>query len=342
MSNHNDNSKTHDFSKKEYIYTAKGFGIILVLLFHYGPSIWWPEYYQIAGSIVYKFHMPLFMFLSGFLFYKERQIDISFWQNYKITLKKKTLRLLLPYISISFLYIVLKLSMQSFFSYHPVNATSLLNIIIKPTSGVASILWFIYALYIIFLFFPIAKTILKNDILLILLSSLLFFFEVTDYFILNRLFRFFPIFVYGYMFRKYALFEKSNVLICIIISWLLFIVISIIDKNTFMGTPGIISMLGGISGSVGCIYVSILINKISLIKYFKKWGENSDKIYLMHQPIVWFIPVILHNKFQVSSDMLMIGVLFALFLGLLIPIYIYKIIISRSNLLSLLILGIKK
>ena len=45
---------------------AKTIGIILVVIGHYNPADA-PEWYHLANRFIYAFHMPLFMFASGYM-----------------------------------------------------------------------------------------------------------------------------------------------------------------------------------------------------------------------------------------------------------------------------------
>ena len=50
-----------------YIDIAKAICIILVVIGHYCPDSS-PQWYQTVNHFIYSFHMPLFMFASGFVY----------------------------------------------------------------------------------------------------------------------------------------------------------------------------------------------------------------------------------------------------------------------------------
>ena len=60
---------------------ARGFGIMLVVWGHLagGAITGMPLWFLISISVIYGFHMPLFMYLSGFVFYLTRSQD-RFWK----------------------------------------------------------------------------------------------------------------------------------------------------------------------------------------------------------------------------------------------------------------------
>lgn len=55
------NNSQYQKNRIEWIDTAKGIGIILVLLGHAD--------FEPFSKIIYMFHIPLFFFISGFLFH---------------------------------------------------------------------------------------------------------------------------------------------------------------------------------------------------------------------------------------------------------------------------------
>lgn len=93
-----------------YIDQLKGFAILLVVIGHvleYCFTSADSGYESIWHELIYTFHMPLFAFLSGF-FMK----GINSWNS----LRMKTERLLIPFLSIGSLYVLWRgFSLQSFF-----------------------------------------------------------------------------------------------------------------------------------------------------------------------------------------------------------------------------------
>lgn len=76
------NNAVAENTRKNWIDAAKGYGMILVILGHITE-------YSPVGMIIYSFHMPLFFFMSGYLFSTKRSFG-EFARN-------KTRRLILPY-----------------------------------------------------------------------------------------------------------------------------------------------------------------------------------------------------------------------------------------------------
>ena len=328
----------------KYVDIAKGIGIILVVLWHYGPSGAWPECWTAIASVVYKFHMPLFMFLAGYLLKWQMPPANQFLAAYRENMKRVGLRLFLPYCAISLLFAGIKCAGQPFFAYHPVTYESLVRTLLYGAGGVASVLWFIYVLMIVFAVFPLMQFLLRWDWLLLAASTAMAFVAAPPFLALDRLVRFFAMFVYGYIFRKYGLVEKPAPGEAAIVSAAVFVLAVLWRREEFITAPPLNALIGGLSGSLVCIFVAILFDRYargnSLIAGgLTLFGRYSPIIYLLHQPFAWIVPVVLSAKIGVHGNALLIGVPFALVLGLGAPILIEKFIISRSVVLSLAILG---
>ncbi|MFZ2267529.1 MAG: acyltransferase family protein [Azonexus sp.] len=76
---------------------AKGLAIILVVIGHVTPQDISIDWFYSVRSFIYGFHMPVFMYLSGYLFFmsgKHLLTGISFWRY----LLARSNRLLLPFV----------------------------------------------------------------------------------------------------------------------------------------------------------------------------------------------------------------------------------------------------
>lgn len=131
---------------------AKGICIILVALGHFNPYFS-PEWYK---NFVYgfcAFHMPTFMFASGYIYLAYKK-NISYYEF----IRKKAYRLMLPYFMVSTAIILIKIVAQNngLYIQHPVTFNSFLKILYSPDA--AYFLWFAWALFVIFLIVPFFKT----------------------------------------------------------------------------------------------------------------------------------------------------------------------------------------
>ena len=82
----------------QYVDFLKGFAILCVVVGHiaaFNPKC------DLLIDFVYSFHMPLFFFISGFLFHKKNIVNIQ------KSIISKVKSLIIPYLSISVLAVVL-------------------------------------------------------------------------------------------------------------------------------------------------------------------------------------------------------------------------------------------
>ena len=132
--------------KLEYIHWLKGLGIVLVVFGHFYASLFVLPGFKTAWNVVYLFHMPLFMAISGFLYARAPRMPVG------ALLKKKFARLLIPYISFSGVILAAKLAagFLHFGLRRPVNVHDGLAFLFYPHQGFACLLWYLYTLFVIF------------------------------------------------------------------------------------------------------------------------------------------------------------------------------------------------
>lgn len=160
----------------------RGFAILLVVIGHavvYNTTA--PED-MLIYKLIYSFHMPLFMFLSGYVLFGRENINtLSF-------IFKKFRSLIIPYISWSTVYYFVLWSNVPIRQYF-------YSIIFTPGREV----WFLWVLFIMFLLFALSQ---KNIWVLISIAVMI---KLSPY----TLFGFdlikwlFPFFIMGYLFAKY-------------------------------------------------------------------------------------------------------------------------------------------
>ena len=130
---------------------AKAICIILVVIGHYVPD-YSPQWYVGVHDVIYTFHMPLFMFASGFIYMATKKNIL-----YKDFLLKKVKRLMVPYLSVSAIVITIKLLTEGHaYVENPVTWMSYVKMLYLPEAGY--FLWFIWALWWMFVISPMFKT----------------------------------------------------------------------------------------------------------------------------------------------------------------------------------------
>ena len=124
---------------------ARGFGIILVVAGHAikqtGVSARW---IRILTFLIYSFHMPLFFLLSGFVAAKILRMELM--RERLSYIRDRALRLLVPYFTVSLLYIPVKLKLSAYAEL-PFTEKDILKILIGRSPDVA--LWFLFILFVV-------------------------------------------------------------------------------------------------------------------------------------------------------------------------------------------------
>lgn len=194
-------------TKKEkiaYIAQAQLIGCILVILGHSIPLNWEiPNAIYKADTFIYTFHMPLFFFVSGYLFCKTKSLQRYTFAQY---FKKRSFRLMLPYVVLTAVGLIPKVLLSGFF--HNEGEISLMyfvKVFLVPRENVWGHFWFLPTLLIISLFaFPFAKLKIKSlkgyCVLTVLLFGLTLVSKLTDWFSVNDVLKYTCFYALGILF----------------------------------------------------------------------------------------------------------------------------------------------
>jgi fucose 4-O-acetylase-like acetyltransferase len=143
----------------EDIDRAKGLAILLVVIGHLASAGGMPpgaEWYAIVKSVIYRFHMVFFMFLSGFVFFLS-QYEKKAWPDYKGYLLGRLARFLPAYAFFGALEWGGKLVSKSFiYVDNPSKGLAdLVPVFLTPTISVASSLWYVWVLMLFHILTPL-------------------------------------------------------------------------------------------------------------------------------------------------------------------------------------------
>ncbi|WP_296384959.1 acyltransferase [Winogradskyella sp.] len=322
-------------SKKPILYDiriATGIAIILVVIGHLASrgEIGIDAYVNLK-RVIYKFHMPLFLCLSGYIAYYTYQ-PIESFKDYTKFVKKKFIRLFPAYIILSSVFLIGK---YFFVEDTDVNK-SIVSVLIYPSEGSSGFLWYLYVLFLYNLCMPIIDYMVRNKFLLFFVTSLALssFVNFPKMFSLNIFVWYLPFFILGcYLVtkRETSLSVLQNFGLVIII---LFSVWGILEYLNLVNIPKSIISLFAIF-SVG--YISSI--KIVRSSVLEKIGYNSFYIYLFNTMFMGALSVLLikwlgkdafYHKFYYFAPVLVI-------IGVLFPILLHKYVISRIPILKNLI-----
>lgn len=162
----------HSTKRLHEIDVATGIAIILVVIGHIG----WKEteWYFTFKSTLYKFHMPFFMFLSGFLL-SYTNYNYNDQKKAFIFLRRKLSKFLIPYLFLSILFLLVNLFLKE------INTTADLehgikSILLYPKSGYSGFMWYLYVLFQYYILFALSyhfSIFQKYPILYLLVSILM-------------------------------------------------------------------------------------------------------------------------------------------------------------------------
>lgn len=308
--------------KIEWLSILQGFSMLLVVVGH--VDLYNKSYVASAPissaihRVIYSFHMPLFIFISGWLFY---YTCMRKDKPYKEVLISKLKRLGIPFIAFTIIAMCMKLLIPQFMN-RAVTSQELLNTFVFFRSNPLSGLWYVAVLLELMLLYPLYRLALKKPITTLLLLAFsigLFFIQPSiNYFYLNKVAHMLPFFVGGMICCKYSLHQYLDGWIGLIATCLLFVAF-----NVFEISPNLnhfVPICVGISFSFSlCIIVSRYIPRL-----FSSFRDYTFSIFLMS--IFFQMPV---RRFFISSgnDLLFVPLWFAsVLIGIYAPTLIAKYI----------------
>lgn len=268
-----------------WVDVAKGIGIILVILGHM------PTIPILIRLWIFSFHMPLFFFVSGYLYnVKDESISLN------SLLKKKTRKILKPYVIFSILfvlldYLVLNISLDE-------TKTRLIRFVFGQ--GGYDILWFFFSLFIAETLYCLIQRYSKNKTLIIVLlvttGIILSHYRVGQIWKISTSMVALMFYSLGRCFRNKELaihITHSN--IAFVASLILNLVICafciskcgyVIDMNNSKYAMGPISLLAAIAGIIVVYQISIIIDEWRVSTPLKFIGSYS----LFFFPITGYAP----------------------------------------------------
>jgi fucose 4-O-acetylase-like acetyltransferase len=326
--------------EKKLISFLQVFGIILVVFGHSFNG----ESSIFLNRLIYSFHMPLFVFISGYLFLnsankrlKKSQSDYFLGKNG--FLFKKAVRLLIPYVVISSIVFIPKVLLSSF-SIRPVEFSifDYFEMLIYPGKNVIIFFWFLPTIFIISIltYFLWKYLLIKLDLMKWIICLALFFtlslfnpFENIKIFNLSGVIHYFVFFLTGMFFYRYEneicnlLFRKSGLIIVIMGSIHLLVIFYFMESSSYTKIILPVAFLG--------IAESIIIGGRYLDRKFTFLNHLNGSSYAIYL-YSWFPQVIIQAfilKF-VTVPWYLSSVV-STFFGIYLPFAVYKYLNSIKN-----------
>lgn len=280
-------------------------------------------------TFIYTFHMPLFIFISGY-----------FSKNTTWPKLKNAFKTLIP----AYFVFQLILSIPNIID----GSFRIFNFLTSPQS----ILWYIPALlYWRIAFYFIAKVRLPFWVIFsgsVVLSLLIGFINYPVFMSVTKSITFFPYFVLGYYCTEnviqkirgwYKIF--STVILVIIFACIYLFATSDFTLNLY-GDFGYKYMFNSIPVGLVCragSLILVIIASCAVINIttsrLSKWGDRTLDIYLLHAPLVYIGYAFIINRFNLSPDLLIALAAFAVIMPLCILLMKIKLFQYLVNPVSL-------
>lgn len=276
--------------REQWIDYTKAFACILVVLGHLLQGLkkanipWNDNLYTYIDTIIYLFHMPLFMCLSGYLYSKT--VHIESIKDYINFIKKKIMNLGIPFVVFYVLHIGINLLFSNSVN-HKVGQQELFSMFTNPIPP----FWFLYALFFIFLVIPLLEKLLKDNYSVVMIFTAILLLVNTIY--KTNIYAIDIMMQYGFYFYLGVIMNKrlkKNIItgkINIIIEIGIYIILATMYWCCKSTNTAIVNKILAIPLAIGGIITSIhiftksseILNKNIIWKIISKY---TFQIYLLH------------------------------------------------------------
>ena len=257
----------------------QGYAMTLVVLGHH-LFTFLPAWYKDMHTYIYLFHMPFFLFISGFLIHYSYK-GVSDIHEYISYIKRKARKFVPPFLIIGFIITCLRHYNEVY-----IIPSMLLQLLIEPLNSDATFLWYIYLLFLFYILSPLLFRISTKWLWggLILAIILRFNPPGTDLFCLDYFFELSPFYLLGVLVSVYI--DRIGILLnkwrCIgALALVVFIVLSVLyfrNEVKFLSYY----ILPWIS-IPAFAYLVWVIGKLTCVRIFLTFiSYNCFGIYLLH------------------------------------------------------------
>lgn len=312
--------------KIEWLAVLQGFSMLLVVIGHVTltnvPSDSSTPIATGIERIIYSFHMPLFIFISGWLFYftcilKEK--------NFKDVVIAKLKRLGIPFLAFTLMATILKSAFPSLM-HRPVTLQELIDTFFFFKSNPLGEMWFIIVLFELMLLYPVYKSITKNDLSAaiglggaILISR---FFPEISYFNLGRVAYMLPFFVAGILCCKFEWHRFMSKLWFLLSMAVLFIPCNIMGE-----LPESMNTETAFVGTLLTMSLCLIVGKF-IPQLFSSFRDYTFQIFLMG---IFFQMTIRWGYVKINNEWLFVPMwLLSVVIGVYAPTFIAKIIDKKA------------
>ena len=299
------------------------FAILIVVLGHsmvvyqYNWGIYTPliksSFFNTLKTYIDIFQMPLFIFISGYMYYYCRK-ECGKYKNAGKFSFDKTKRLLVPYICVAIFYV---LPIRMLTSYKGYSGNNTLEVIYKYilTGLDSGHLWYLLAIFEIFIVFylfePIINKIGTPASFIIIACANIISYKFPHLFQIANSIHYFMFFYLGYIIRKnervfaYEFKGKKNIIIIIstFILQFIFLIMSLkISNNNLICTlsKNSVYLFSNISSAIfyflALSTISSKYKSLNSSKTLKFLDKESYAIYLFHSPLIYIMLKYIANE----------------------------------------------
>lgn len=267
----------------------KFYGILLVVLGHV-TAVYCPghvittavpsDLLRAVKEVIYTFHMPLFIFASGCIF--AYQLEVKKKQmTFLSLLANKAKRLMIPFFAFALLTVWPTMVLLGF--RDPVHyLIDGFILAFDPRH-----LWFVYALFLIFLLFYVLRRAclrLRLPVWAIAVVALLLYCFPLDiaYFQAKNVQTYLVWFTLGYLFTLYKPVAKYVALVALCTT-----VLGVLTEGV-LPSP-IASLAYAITGIAACYVLSVHTMRVEQTRLYRWVAPNSFGVYLFHGMIIYWL-----------------------------------------------------
>lgn len=272
--------------KLPWIDNLRGWLILLVVLGHCIQHTLTNYQSDILFRYIYSFHMPLFVFVSGYVSYKNKiQCD---------SVKKRFFQLMVPF--------VVWTGISALISS---NASVIINVILRPEQG----LWFLWALFFISVINTLCchisyKIGVNEEIVNIVVAAVLMItMRKYSYFAYPTIAKFYLYYIVGFYVRKHDDFFSRYGKCMMFPALLLFVVSAYFFQLGHMPSflSGCTNPFYGILFNA-CVAVFAIVGFVEVFKccfdkhmFLSRLGGVTLGVYAIHRPIMSLFPLVWMN-----------------------------------------------
>ena len=279
--------------------------------------------------------------LSGFLFKHVKS-------SYSGLLKNKVKRLVYPFITTAVIFFLVKFSVGIFINIeHPIEVQNVYMLLVDPLNSYMPLLWFVHALFLIYVIYPLVRRALSNNFAILLLFIKVNMMADHDLLGISKVLANLPFFVFGVLLREQnKLFAKvAGERLYIVVTASVFILIFLF--HDYLGGLGKYSyferFLLGVSGTLFVINISNFIGNLADVRgkhFLIEIGYYSMSIYLFH---TFFESGVRIGFLQILSFMQIrfeIVAITAITAGIIFPLVFEKLILKKNAVTKKYALGL--